>query len=243
MSWVTTLDGIAAPDGFVIRGMFRLVRIVLLANAAVAYGADAPQLTPQDVQKIGDSEFQISWRGQGTLICNGAASIPTFRVPDDLAPGQWLECHVVFAEGKSNQVRVRCSQSACTAHVGRAKNEFVIQPQTQNDGERPRLIVERVVGPVAEAPPPSERLIPDGYALQLAAGKDKAALAQLAKTHQLDDVRIYAIESRGEPYYVLIYGYYRSEDSATAAARSLPAALPDSWVRSTRSLKAAIISE
>ena len=209
--------------------------------SACAFGAEAVQLTPQSVQKIGASEFQITWTGQGTLMCNGAASIPTFRVPDDLAFGQWLECHVALSEGNSNQVRILCHETACTAHIGREKHEFDIKPLLATPSEAPRLIVEEIVTEVEESH--TGVAIPDGYALQLAARRERAALEALVAEYGFKDVRIYAVESAGDPYFVLIYGFYRSLESATEAGRSMPNTLPKPWVRTTKDLRASMRPE
>ena len=215
--------------------------VVFYLGVASAHSAESVQLTPQNVEKIGSSDFQISWAGQGTLICNGSASIPTFRVPDDLAFGQWLECHVALAEGRSNQIRILCNQSSCTAHVGRDNHEFAIEPNLSSGVEAPRLIVEQIVSEAPQGTP--KRAIPDGYALQIAAGNDRAALEALVAEYRLEDVRIYPVQSAGDAYFVLIYGFYRSLASAKEAGNRLPPGLQKPWIRTTQGLKASIRPE
>ena len=220
------------------------------------------------MQKVGPSEFSITWGGQGTLICGGFASNPTFRVPEDLGFGQWLECYVDYAEGRSNLIRILCNENSCAAHVGRTKNEFVIEPNLVSDGTEPTLIIERIIytqpipktlatsesgsgdegavthsAPAGEPTKENQTHIPDGYAVQLLAGKDRTEIERLISQHGLGDADILRVRVNDELLYVLILGYYDSWAEANRAVLALPAGLPEPWTRPTAGLRAVIAAE
>ena len=80
----------------------------------------------------------------------------------------------------------------------------------------------------------------DGYVLQLFGVRDRTAAVNFIKKRRISaKSAVFVTRHENQPWYVVVYGYYRDSAAARAAIGDLPGelAVTKPWARSVESLR------
>ena len=191
-------------------------------NSSLAQEQNQPQnvTMPSISDTPTEGSLPITNQGQGKRI-----EIPG-DVVDALHQGQTLP---------NTKQQLAENSTTTSAAILPSISPKMVEPTKTNTEIKTKQIVRthaKQTGDLLSAPA-------SNYTLQLSSASRSDSLQAFAKSNRLTNYKIYKTIRNGQPWYVLIYGNYRSVNEAKHAIATLPAAVQEkkTWVRKFQQVK------